>query len=300
VAAAGSAQQRGQVLTPLSEGSLVPAFAHLEAGRRWTPQAHAVTAVPAAASSSDRQGADGQGADSAGWLLDGVKEPVLNGVRAEVLVVSARVPDGHTALFLVPGDAAGVVRDGYPTYDGGRAARIRFDSAPATALGDPRTDAVPLIEQVVAQARVAYCHEAVGAMDAALALTTDYLKSRKQFGVPLKTFQDLTFRAADMYVSLELARSLALWATLVLADGDSATAPDAASRAALQTSRAGRHIGQDAIQLHGGIGMTMEYAVGHYTTRLTTIDHLLGDGDQHLARLSQHVGDHGVVDPLAE
>src|SRR5450755_2208055 len=113
-----------------------------------------------------------------------------------------------------------------------------------------------------------------------LTTTADYLKTRTQFGVPLKRFQSLTFRAADMYVSLELARSLTLWATLVLADGGDVVT--AASRAKLQTSVAARYLGQEAIQLHGGIGMTAEYAVGHYTARLTTIDHQLGDGTYHL------------------
>jgi len=134
-------------------------------------------------------------------------------------------------------------------------------------------------------------------MDTALTSTAEYLKMRRQFGVPLKTFQSLTFRAADMYVSLELARSMALWATLVLADGGDAVT--AASRAKLQVSVAPRHIGQEAIQLHGGIGMTAEYSVGHYTARLTMIDHLLGDGTYHLRELSRGLAAHGVVDPLA-
>jgi len=227
------------------------------------------------------------------WVLDGVKEPVLNGARADVLVVTADV-QGHTALFTVAGHAA--TREGYATYDGGRAARITFASTPAEPLGDPAVDATPLVEQAVAEAQVAYAHEAIGAMDAALSMTTEYLRTRKQFGVPLKTFQALTFRAADMYVSLELVRSIALWATLVLLDGGDAV--DAGSRAKLQTSRAGRHIGKEAIQLHGGIGMTMEYAVGHYAMRLTAIDHLLGDGREHLRRLAARVGDYGVLEPL--
>jgi alkylation response protein AidB-like acyl-CoA dehydrogenase len=133
-------------------------------------------------------------------------------------------------------------------------------------------------------------------MDTALRTTSEYLKTRKQFGVPLARFQALTFRAADMYVSLELARSAALWATMVLdAGGDAVRAAD---RARLQTSRAGRHIGQEAIQLHGGIGMTAEYSVGHYTSRLTAIDHVLGDGDFALARLAAGVEGYETVDPL--
>ena len=124
-------------------------------------------------------------------------------------------------------------------------------------------------------------------MDTALRTTAEYLKTRKQFGVTLNKFQALTFRAADMYVSLELARSIALWASMVQdAGGDVVQAAD---RARLQVSRAGRHIGKEAIQLHGGIGVTAEYSVGHYTSRLTAIDHLLGDGDWAAARLAANV-----------
>src|SRR3954451_23762478 len=113
------------------------------------------------------------------------------------------------------------------------------------------------------------------------------------------TFQALTFRAADMYVSLELGRSTVTWATLVLLDGQGeADVLEAASRAKLQVSKAGRHIGQEAIQLHGGIGMTAEYSVGHYTSRLTAIDHLLGDGRQQVRNLSRRLTDYGVVEPL--
>jgi alkylation response protein AidB-like acyl-CoA dehydrogenase len=133
-------------------------------------------------------------------------------------------------------------------------------------------------------------------MDTALRMTTEYLRTRKQFGVTLNKFQALTFRAADMYVSLELARSAALWAVLVQDAGGDVVA--AADRARLQTSRAGRHIGKEAIQLHGGIGVTAEYKVGHYTSRLTAIDHLLGDGDWALDRLAARVDDHETVDPL--
>ncbi|MCW2530802.1 MAG: acyl-CoA dehydrogenase domain protein, partial [Blastococcus sp.] len=129
-----------------------------------------------------------------------------------------------------------------------------------------------------------------------LRITAEYLKTRKQFGVTLNKFQALTFRAADMYVSLELARSIALWASMVQdAGGDVVQAAD---RARLQVSRAGRHIGKEAIQLHGGIGMTAEYSVGHYTSRLTAIDHLLGDGDWALGRLAASVDSYETVDPL--
>jgi alkylation response protein AidB-like acyl-CoA dehydrogenase len=173
---------------------------------------------------------------------------------------------------------------------------VTFTDTPATPLGEAGTDQADVIAAVIAEAQIAYGHESVGAMQTALEQTTEYLKTRKQFGVPLSTFQALTFRAADMYVSLELARSTVTWATLGLLDGGDAT--EAASRAKLQVSKAGRHIGQEAIQLHGGIGMTAEYSVGHFTSRLTAIDHTLGDGRHHLNTLVKTLDDHTVIEPL--
>ncbi|WP_456697760.1 acyl-CoA dehydrogenase family protein [Aeromicrobium sp. P5_D10] len=282
VAAAGTAEQRAEIIGALAEGSLVPVFAHTE------PNAHYdETASGVSASTS-----------GAGWTLTGVKEPVLGGARADLLIVSATV-NGGTGLFLVQPDAAGLTRTSYTTFDGGRAAHIAFDGTPAMPLGEDGADQSPVIARAIAAAQIAYGHESLGAMATALDTTTEYLKTRKQFGVPLMTFQALTFRAADMYVSLELARSTVTWATLVLLDGQSDDEVlEAASRAKLQVSKAGRHIGQEAIQLHGGIGMTAEYSVGHYMSRLTAIDHLLGDGRHHLKKLAETVGDHTVVEPL--
>ncbi|WP_369138529.1 acyl-CoA dehydrogenase family protein [Modestobacter versicolor] len=279
VADLGTAAQRAEVLGALAEGSLVPAFAHTETGSRWDPAARAVTAT----------------SDGGSWRLSGVKEPVPNGARADVLVVSAAV-DGGTRLFLVQGDAEGLTRSGHRNHDGTRSAKVAFAGTPAEPLGEGTGDQTAVVEKALARARVAYGHEALGAMETALTTTAEYLKARKQFGVPLSKFQALTFRAADMYVSLELARSTVMWATLVVdADGDVVAAAD---RARLQASRASRHIGKEAIQLHGGIGVTAEYKVGHYTSRLTAIDHLLGDGDWALARLAGSVDAHEAVDPL--
>lgn len=287
VAAAGSAEQRAEVLGALVAGERVLALAHDEPGRPWATTAEAV----AASRDGDR------------WTLTGTKEPVLHGARADQLVVSAALPDGGTGLFLVDGDASGLARTGYPTYDGGRAARVVLGGTPATALGEPGADQAEAIAAVLDHGRLAACHEALGGMEVALTTTTAYLKSRKQFGVPLNTFQSLNFRAADMYVSLELTRSIVLWATMVLASGDAGGHPDAAAeavaRAGLQVSRAGRHIGQEAIQLHGGIAMTAEYLVGNITAHLTALDHLLGDGDHHLRTLAADVTGHDSLDPLA-
>ena len=268
VAAHGSAEQRREILGGLSSGELVPAFA-------W----------------SDPTGGEG-GVTVDGDTLSGVKEPVFNGGRADVLVVFA---EGR--LFLVK--AEDTTRTSYRTFDGGRAARVAFDQTPAVPLGEGG-DVTETTKDVIAAATVAYCHEALGAMDSALRKTTEYLTQRKQFGVTLNRFQALTFRAADMYTSLELTRSIVIWATMVLADESSSAERkrEAAARAKLQVSRAGRHIGQEAIQLHGGIGMTAEYSVGHLTARLTAIDHLLGDGRQQVRNLSRRLTSYGVVEPL--
>ena len=130
-------------------------------------------------------------------------------------------------------------------------------------------------------------------MERSLELTVEYLKSRRQFGVPLATFQALTHRAADMYVQLELARSLDLYAISALADG--IADPTIASRAKLQTCRSARHIGQEAIQMHGGIGMTAEYPIAHYVSRLTAISHTLGDADAHVAKLAKDLGSYDMI-----
>ncbi len=280
VSACGTAEQRQELLGALSAGERVLTFAHDEPGRGWAPTAEQVTAAH----------------DGDSWTLTGVKEPVPHGARADVLVVSAALPDGGTGLFVVDGSDAD--RTGYATYDGTRAARIAFDGTAATPLGEPGADLTNSISTVQDITRVMAANQALGAMQFLLPTTTEYLRSRKQFGVPLSTFQALTFRAADMYVSLELTHSMVDWATMVVAQGDPVGVADAARRVSLQVSRAGRHIGQEAIQLHGGIAMTMEYSVGMYTAHLTALDHLLGDGSHHLRELAGAVTTYDVLDPL--
>jgi len=221
---------------------------------------------------------------------------VPHGARADVLVVSAALPDGGTGLFLVEGESAD--RAGYPAYDGTRAARIKLDGTKATPLGEPGLDVSASISTVQDIARVMAANQALGAMQFLLPTTTEYLRNRKQFGVPLSTFQALTFRAADMYVSLELTHSMVDWATMVVAKGQPDEVADAARRVSVQVSKAGRHVGQEAIQLHGGIAMTMEYSVGMYTACLTALDHLLGDGGHHLRELAGAVTTYGALDPL--
>jgi alkylation response protein AidB-like acyl-CoA dehydrogenase len=267
-----------QLLGDVEAGQHLLAFAHLEPGHR-NPNTQTAT-------SAAQQG------DS--WTVSGRKNPVLAGDCADTLVVSAALPDGGTGLFLVGNlaDNAAVTRHSYRTFDGQRGAQIDLDQAPAEPLGDA-VDASKAIGDAVVRIQSALCAEAVGAMDEALRLTTDYLKARKQFGVTLNKFQALTQRAADMYVSLELARSMNLYAGMSIADGN--IDPLIASRAKLQIGRSGRHIAQEAIQLHGGIGMTAEYPVGHYAARLTAIEHTLGSSQDHLRVLIDHVSDYELV-----
>lgn len=268
IAEVGSDAQKQQ-LEEVAAGQKLLAFAHRE------PRgADTTTAV--------RKG------DS--WTLSGRKNPVLGGDCADTLVVSAALPDGKTGLFLV--DAQAVTRHPYRTFDGQRGAQLDLDRTPAEPLGEA-ADAAAVITNAVIRIQSALCAEAVGAMEEALRLTTDYLKTRKQFGVTLNTFQTLTQRAADMYVSLELARSMNLYAAMSIADGN--LDPVIAARAKLQIGRSGRHIGQEAIQLHGGIGMTAEYPVGHYAARLTAIEHTLGSSQDQLHVLIDQVGDYEVV-----
>ncbi|MGZ6779250.1 MAG: acyl-CoA dehydrogenase family protein, partial [Mycobacterium sp.] len=165
------------------------------------------------------------------------------------------------------------------------------DSTPAEPLGEG--DASDAVVHAVIRYQSALCAEAVGAMEEALQLTTAYLGERKQFGVPLKNFQTLTQRSADMYVSLELARSMNFYAAMSIADGR--FDPVVAARAKLQIGRSGRHISQEAIQLHGGIGMTAEYPVGHYAARLTAIDNTFGTTDDQLRTLAGQIGSYGTV-----
>lgn len=249
-----------------------------------------VAALGTAEQRSDLLGGLASGERLLAYAEGPVAEPVIQGARADTIVwhVDGEVlvgprPDGVTA---------------YRTHDGGRAARLELDRSAVTALGNGG-DVAETVALVKAQAQIAACHEALGAMDTALRMTTSYLTTRQQFGVTLNRFQALTFRAADMYTALELTRSIVTWATMVAAETDDPSALlEAAARAKLQTARAGRLIGQEAIQLHGGIGMTAEYAVGHYTSRLTALNHWLGDARAQLATLGATLPAHTVLDPL--
>ncbi|TSE01861.1 acyl-CoA dehydrogenase [Skermania sp. ID1734] len=276
IADAGTEAQRRELLPRVADGSLLLAFAHAEPGVRWPSSELQTTASM----------------NGAGWTLNGRKNPVLRGDCAGKFIVSAAA-DGGTGLFLVEADATGVSRRSYETHDGGRAAQLDFADVPAEQLGDV-ADASAHLAAAIVRGQVALCAEALGAMEESLRLTTEYLKTRKQFGVPLAKFQTLTQRAADMYVSLELARSMMLYATMMLAEGQADAT--VASRAKLQVGRSARHIGQESIQMHGGIGMTAEYPVGHYVSRLTAIEHTFGDSADHLRQLAANVADYEMVE----
>ncbi len=273
IAELGDDEQR-ELLDAVAEGQTVLALAHQEPGMRGL-----TTRVT---TSATRQG------DS--WTVTGLKNPVLSGDCADVLIVSAALPDGGVGLFVV--DAADVTRHAFRTFDGQRGAQVNLDSVAAQPLG-AGGDVTTQLQNALIRHQSALCAEAVGAMEEALRLTTEYLTSRKQFGVPLSSFQTLTQRAADMYVSLELARSMSFYAAMSIADGT--FDPLIAARAKLQISRSGRHIAQEAIQLHGGIGVTAEYPVGHYAARLTAIGQTLGSAEDQLHTLIGALGTYGTV-----
>lgn len=273
IATLGNDEQR-TLLDDVSEGRTLLALAHQEPGMRGL--------TSDVTSRAERQG------DS--WTVTGRKNPVLSGDCADVFVVSAALPDDGVGLFVVNADA--VSRHAYRTFDGQRAAELKLESVAAQPLG-AGGDAKGHLQNALIRSQSALCAEAVGAMEEALRLTTDYLTDRKQFGVPLSNFQALTQRAADMYVSLELARSMNFYAAMSIADGN--FDPVIAARAKLQISRSGRHIAQEAIQLHGGIGVTAEYPVGHYAARLTAIGQTLGSADDQLHTLIGTLGSYGTV-----
>lgn len=277
IAELGGREQK-QLLDEVASGQRLLAFAHLEPGRRNASADVGTKAV--------------QQGDS--WSLTGRKNPVLAGDSAETLVVSAALPNGGTGLFLVDAspETGSVSRHPYRTFDGQRGAQIDLDGAAAEPLGQA-TDASGALCSAVIRIQSALCAEALGAMEESLRLTTDYLKTRKQFGVTLNKFQALTQRAADMYVSLELARSMSLYAAMSIADGN--LDPVIASRAKLQIGRSGRHIAQESIQMHGGIGVTAEYPISHYAARLTAIEHTLGTSAEHLHNLIDHLGDYDLA-----
>ena len=277
----GSAEQKAAHIPGIIDGSKSFAFAQLEKNSRYD--------LNDVSTSAKKKGS--------GWVIDGEKFVVINGDTADTLVVTARTKGGQRdangiGVFLVPGNARGVAKKGYPTQDGLHAADISFTGVEVgadAAIGDPE-DSLPLIERVVDDARTAMCAEAIGIMDESLKTTVEYLKTRTQFGVPIGTFQSLQHRAADMFVALEQARSMSMFATMA-ADFDNAKERATAVAAAkVQVGKSLKFVGQQSIQLHGGIGMTQEAKIGHYFKRLTMIESTFGDTDYHLRRVTDAGG----------
>ncbi len=269
---AGDPALIGSLIPRITAGKLKLAFGHVERHSRYD-LANVATA--------GRK-------DGSAYVLNGAKSVVLHGDVADNILVSARISGaqmdrGGIGLFLVDANAPGLSRRGYPTQDGLRAAEVTLKDVRATLLND---NALPLIEHAVDEAIAALCAEAVGTMQSMHDLTLEYLKTRKQFGRPIGSFQVLQHRSVDMLVALEGARSMAMFAAVMAAEENPVERRRAISSAKVQIGRSGRHIGQEAVQLHGGIGMTTEYAVGHYFKRMTMIDQLYGDADQHLAVLA--------------
>ncbi|MBL0087800.1 MAG: acyl-CoA dehydrogenase family protein [Ideonella sp.] len=272
VARAGNEAQRAALLPGLIDGSQRLAFASLEPGRRYEQAAASTTARP----------------EGAGWVLDGAKCMVVGAATAHRLIVSART-GGGTSLFIVDAQAPGVGLNPSRTVDGLRVADLRLQAVAlgADALLGPLNGALPLIDEATDFATALLCADAVGAMKHANDATLDYLKTRKQFGVPIASFQVLQHRMVEMFIQAEQARSMAI---LAAAKVDSATDAlerrRAVSLAKVKIADAARQISQESVQLHGGMGMTEELKISHTFRRLTMVAQRFGDADHHLERLA--------------
>jgi len=272
LADAGSPAQQQALLPALAAGERLFAVACLEPAGRYDLW-HVDTRA---------QAVDG------GWVLDGAKCTVHYGDTADVLVVSARTAgsagdrDG-ISLFLVDPKADGVHVQGFPTFDGQRVAEVRLDGVKlgADALLGQAGGGYAVLEHAIDHGIVALCAEAVGAMQQLVDLTAEYLRTRKQFGKAIGSFQALQHRAAEMVISVEQARSAALMAAAHADDADAAERRRVVSAAKSLVGRCGRHVGETATQLHGGMGMTDEMLSGHYFKRLTGIDKTWGDSEHH-------------------
>ncbi len=246
--------------------------------------------------------------DGSDYVLAGKKRAVPYGAAADKLVVSVRTSGGShdrdgITLVLVDGDAPGVTRHDYVTVDGQRATDVDFDGVriPAGAvLGEPGKG-LGLLEFVLDSGVAALCAEAVGNMSVMQRTTVEYIKTREQFGVPIGSFQALQHRAVDMLIELELSRSMLYYGTVAIAENSSPSERKrAVSATKAQIARSGRVVGQSAIQLHGGIGMSEEYMIGHYFKRMSMLELALGDADFHLRRfVAEGVNPHARTNGVA-
>jgi pimeloyl-CoA dehydrogenase small subunit len=281
---AASASVIGALAPKVAAGKLKLAFAHVERHSRYNLADVSTTAHK----------------DGGAYVLDGAKSVVIHGDSADRIFVTARIAGERRArngigLFLIDPAAPGVTRRGYPTQDGQRAAELTFTNVRVTADDLLSDNALPAVEHVIDEAIAALCAEAVGAMQSLQDLTLEYLKTRKQFGRAIGSFQVLQHRSVDMLVAVEQARSMAMFAAVMAGEENPIERRRAISAAKVQIGRSARHVGQEAIQLHGGIGMTNEYAAGHYFKRVTMIDQLYGDADTHLSNLAALGGLFGKV-----
>jgi pimeloyl-CoA dehydrogenase small subunit len=271
---AGTAAQKEEHIGGIVSGERIFAFAYAEPKGRYDLADLQTTAKK----------------DGDGYVLNGHKAVVIGAPWASHLIVTARTSgeqrdkDG-ISVFIVDKSAEGVVTCDYATFDGRRASEIYFEnvSVPADALIGEEGAALQLIERVADEAVAALCAEACGAMKVANYMTLEYSKQRKQFGVPIGKFQVLQHRMADMYTEYEQAVSLTYYATLKL-DAPERERKLAVSTAKVRIGQAAHKIGQEAIQIHGGNGMTDEYAIGHYFKRLTLFDSEFGNVDHHMKR----------------
>lgn len=275
--AGASEAQQAEWIPDVATGETVLALATTEKQSRYRLNDVALTATPQGES----------------FHLSGTKIAVRHGDTANRLLVTARTSGARTdrngiSLFLIDADAPGVRLRSYRTQDGVRAADLILDNAdvPASRLIGEVGGGLEIAERAVDFAIAALAAEAVGCMQALLDLTVDYLKQRKQFGAPIGRFQALQHRTAEMLVELEQARSVAMLAALVVNDEDVAERRKTLSAVKAQIGRSGRIVGELAVQLHGGIGVTEEYAVGHYFKRLTMIETQFGDSDFHIAQVA--------------
>jgi pimeloyl-CoA dehydrogenase small subunit len=270
----GSDAQKSEWLSKIAAGETMMAFAFAEPQGRYN--------LADLTTSAKKQGS--------GYVLNGQKAVVIGAPWADQLIVTARTAGGQrdtkgVSVLLVDKKAKGVSSRDYPTVDGLRAAEVTFENVevPAANVIGPADDALPLIERVVDEAIAATCAEATGCMKVLVDTTVAYSKQRKQFGVPIGKFQVLQHRMVDMFVNYEQSVSITLMVTLKLDESDAERAK-AASAAKVTIGKSGRFVGQSAVQIHGGMGMTDELNVGHYFKRLTMIDALYGNADHHLKR----------------
>jgi len=274
LSAAGSDAQK-QKLGDIINGALVAAFAHDEAGAHYE-RTHVATRA-------ERSGD--------GWVIHGAKAVVPQGERADLFLVSARTSgklddEAGISLFLVTAKTPGLTVRGCPAIDGGRVAELAFDGMKlgADALLGTEGQGHATLERAIGRGVLALCAEAVGAMEAAKTATLEYLRTRKQFGTLIGSFQALQHRMADLLLEIEQARSAVINAAAAIDGADRVARERALSAAKFSIGRIGALVAEESIQMHGGIGMTWELPLPHYAKRLVMIDHQLGDEDHHLQR----------------